>query len=177
MYGGSLTLISAVDSFKRVRPTLARAGRHHRRHRRCSRWSARWPRTENFLANFEQLPAAGALLLHPVDGGQPGRLLHRPRAATTRSRRSSSPTGIYGRWGWRGIVAYLVGFVAMVPFFSAGTLFTGPVAKAMHGADISLFIGLPVAGGLYWLLTRNIDVEAEQRLAEQQTGRARGGRP
>ena len=39
---------------------------------------------------------------------------------------------------------------------------------ACSGADISLFIGLPVAGGLYWLLTRNIDVAAEQRLAEQQ---------
>ena len=28
------------------------------------------------------------------------------------------PDGIYGRWGWRGIVSYLVGFVAMTPFFS-----------------------------------------------------------
>jgi len=48
----------------------------------------------------------------------------------------------------------------MVPFFSTG-LFTGFVAKALDGADISLFIGLPVAGILYYALGRSIDLEAE----------------
>ena len=38
----------------------------------------------------------------------------------------------------------------MIPFFSVGTLFVGPAAKALNGADISFFIGLPVAGVLYW---------------------------
>jgi NCS1 family nucleobase:cation symporter-1 len=38
----------------------------------------------------------------------------------------------------------------------------------MQGADFSMFIGLPVAGGLYWLMTSHVDVAAEQRLAEQQ---------
>jgi purine-cytosine permease-like protein len=75
-----------------------------------------------------------------------------------------NPHGISGRWGWRGIVAYLVGFGAMVPFFSTPS-FTGPVAKAMDGADLSLFVGLPIAGGLYYLLARSIDVDAEARLA------------
>jgi nucleobase:cation symporter-1, NCS1 family len=28
------------------------------------------------------------------------------------------PDGIYGRWAWRGIAAYLIGLGAMVPFFS-----------------------------------------------------------
>nr|MBW4095398.1 cytosine permease [Acidobacteriota bacterium] len=78
------------------------------------------------------------------------------------------PAGIYGRWGWAGIISYLVGFVAMVPFFSAGTLFEGPVAAAMNGADLSLFIGLPVSAVLYWLLTRKIDVAAEAALAKTQ---------
>ena len=31
-----------------------------------------------------------------------------------------NPNGMYGRWGWRGIAAYLVGFAAMIPFFSVG---------------------------------------------------------
>jgi hypothetical protein len=62
-------------------------------------------------------------------------------------------------------VAYLAGFGAMVPFFSTG-LYTGPVATALGGADLSLFIGLPVAGGLYWLLARTIDVDAETRVAQ-----------
>jgi purine-cytosine permease-like protein len=77
------------------------------------------------------------------------------------------PDGIYGRWGWRGIVSYLVGFVAMMPFFSTG-LYSGWVANAASGADYSLFVGLPVAGGLYWLLSRSIDTDGERRLAEEQ---------
>jgi purine-cytosine permease-like protein len=76
-----------------------------------------------------------------------------------------NPRGMYGRWGWRGIVAYLAGFGAMVPFFSTG-LYSGPVAEALGGADLSLFIGLPVAGGLYWLFGRSIDVAAETRIAK-----------
>jgi hypothetical protein len=53
----------------------------------------------------------------------------------------------------------------MVPFFSTG-IFTGPVAKAAGGADFSLFVGLPVAGVLYWLLARNLDLTEERRLAQ-----------
>ena len=48
-----------------------------------------------------------------------------------------NPNGMYGRWGWRGIVAYLVGFAAMVPFFSVGTLFTGFIADASSTARTS----------------------------------------
>ena len=36
----------------------------------------------------------------------------------------------------------------------------------MSGADISLFIGLPVAAVLYWLLARKTNVAAETELAE-----------
>ena len=52
-----------------------------------------------------------------------------------------NPHGIYGRWGWRGILAYLIGFAAMVPFFNVGTLYEGAAAKALNGADISLSSG------------------------------------
>jgi nucleobase:cation symporter-1, NCS1 family len=38
----------------------------------------------------------------------------------------------------------------------------------MDGADLSLFIGLPVTGGLYLLLARSLDVEGERRLAERE---------
>jgi NCS1 family nucleobase:cation symporter-1 len=77
------------------------------------------------------------------------------------------PRGIYGRWGWRGVLAYAVGFGAMVPFFSTPD-FTGPVAHVLNGGDVSLFVGLPVAGGIYYLLSRSIDVEAERRVAERE---------
>jgi purine-cytosine permease-like protein len=80
------------------------------------------------------------------------------------------PDGIYGRWGWRGITSYLVGFIAMIPFFSTG-IFSGWVANASNGADFSLFIGLPVAGVLYWVLCRNLDVAAEHAVAEREADR------
>jgi nucleobase:cation symporter-1, NCS1 family len=77
-----------------------------------------------------------------------------------------NPHGMYGRWGWRGILAYLIGFAAMTPFFDVGTLCEGVAAKALGGADISFFVGLPVAGVLYYVLTRSVDVAAETRVAE-----------
>ncbi|MBC7518086.1 MAG: cytosine permease [Microbacteriaceae bacterium] len=75
------------------------------------------------------------------------------------------PNGIYGRWGWRGTTAYLVGIAVMVPFMVT-TPFTGFIAAAWGGVDYSIFIGLPVAGVLYLVLTRSLDLAAEQRLVE-----------
>jgi nucleobase:cation symporter-1, NCS1 family len=68
--------------------------------------------------------------------------------------------GIYGRWPWRGLVAYWAGFAAMIPFF-ATTFYTGPAAKAFGGADVSFAVGLIVAGGLYYILSRDLDRSAE----------------
>ena len=75
-----------------------------------------------------------------------------------------NPKGIYTRWGWRGLVSYFAGFLAMVPFFSIA-LFTGPIAKAAGGADFSMFIGLPVSAILYWVLSRNINHAVEEKAA------------
>lgn len=74
------------------------------------------------------------------------------------------PDGIYGRWGWRGNLAYFVTLAIMVPFFVT-TPFVGPIAERLNSVDYSLFVGLPVAAGLYWLLCRNLDLETERRMA------------
>jgi purine-cytosine permease-like protein len=71
---------------------------------------------------------------------------------------------MYGRWNWRGLVAYGVGFVVMIPFFSSG-MYTGPVARALGGADIAMLVGLPVAAGVYLLACRSINLDADQRRA------------
>lgn len=71
------------------------------------------------------------------------------------------PNGIYGRWSWRGLVAYVVGFVVMIPFLST-SFYVGPVAEALNGADISFFVGLAVSGALYLILCRGLDLDAEQ---------------
>lgn len=73
-----------------------------------------------------------------------------------------NPDGIYGKWSWRGLVAYSVGFVVMIPFFSLPGLYTGPVAESIGGADISFAIGLVVAGGLYYVFARGLDGHAEE---------------
>jgi hypothetical protein len=46
-----------------------------------------------------------------------------------------NPNGMYGRWNWRGLLAYGTGFLVMIPFFSTPT-YQGPVARAdrRHGA-------------------------------------------
>ena len=165
LYGGSLTAISAIDSFKRVRPTLGVRVVMIAFTAAISLVIALIS-SESFLTNFEDFLLLILYLFVPwtsvnlVDYY----VVRRGHYAVAEI---FKPDGIYGRWGWRGIVAYLVGFGAMVPFFSTPD-FTGPVAKAMDGADLSLFVGLPIAGGLYYWLARSIDVAAETRLAERE---------
>jgi NCS1 family nucleobase:cation symporter-1 len=162
MYGGSLTLISAIDSFKRVRPTstvrivtiLFTA---------VLSVIPALVSGENFLTNFEDFLLLILYLFIPwtavnlVDYY----IVRRGHYAIADI---FNPHGMYGRWGWRGIVSYLVGFGAMLPFLSTSK-YTGFVADALNGADVSLFIGLPVAGVLYYVLARSIDVETETRIA------------
>ncbi|MDP9222086.1 MAG: cytosine permease [Actinomycetota bacterium] len=162
MYGGSLTLISAIDSLKKVRPNV----------------SVRIAMIvltavlsvvpalligENFLTNFEDFLLLVLYLFVPwtavnlVDYY----IVRRGHYAIAEI---FNPRGMYGRWGWRGIGSYLLGFAAMLPFLSTSK-YTGFVAHQLKGADISLFIGLPVAGILYYVLAKSIDVEAETRIA------------
>jgi nucleobase:cation symporter-1, NCS1 family len=165
LYGGSLTAISAVDSFRRIRPTLtvriATIG-----FTAAISLVVALISSESFLTNFEDFLLLILYLFVPwtavnlVD-------YYVVRRGHYAIEEIFKPDGIYGRWGWRGIVAYLVGFGAMVPFFSTPD-FTGPAAKALDGADLSMFIGLPVSAILYYVLARSIDVEAETRIAERE---------
>jgi nucleobase:cation symporter-1, NCS1 family len=71
-----------------------------------------------------------------------------------------SDGGIYGRWGAPGMVSYSLGFIAMIPFFSTA-IFTGPVATALGGADISFAVGLAVSSCSYLLIMRGRDFSKE----------------
>jgi nucleobase:cation symporter-1, NCS1 family len=75
-----------------------------------------------------------------------------------------NPRGMYGRWNARGLWAYGIGFVAMLPFFSTGH-FQGPVAKALGGSDIAMLVGLPVSALVYIVLCRSLDLAADRRQA------------
>ncbi len=75
-----------------------------------------------------------------------------------------NPHGMYGRWNWRGLLAYAVGFVSMIPFFSTDD-YKGVIARQLGGADIAMLIGLPVSALVYYLACRNLDIAAESRRA------------
>ncbi|MDS0861376.1 cytosine permease [Burkholderia pseudomultivorans] len=84
-----------------------------------------------------------------------------------------TPDGLYGAWQPRGIVAYLVGFAAMVPFFyifdaeANREVFVGPFARMLGGVDLAWLVGLIVAGAVYALLSRSLDLERERRVIAQ----------
>jgi purine-cytosine permease-like protein len=167
MYGGSLTLISALDSFKKVRPTMAvRLSMIGVTALLSLVVALAVANNDSFQANFSNFLLLVLYFFIPwtavnlVD-------FFIVRKGHYAIAEIFKPDGIYGRWGWRGIVSYLVGFVAMAPFFSTEH-YSGWVANAANGADYSLFVGLPVSGLLYWWLSRSIDTAAERRLAEEQ---------
>ena len=163
MYGGSLTLISAMDSFKKVLPT-ARVRIITITFTAVLSLIPALLIGENFLTNFEDFLLLVLYLFVPwtavnlVDYY----IVRRGHYAIAEI---FNPHGMYGRWGWRGITSYLVGFAAMLPFLSTSK-YTGFVATQLDGADISMFVGLPVAGILYWILAKSVDVEAETKVAQ-----------
>jgi NCS1 family nucleobase:cation symporter-1 len=61
--------------------------------------------------------------------------------------------GIYGRVNVAALVCYLLGIAIQIPFV-ATTLYTGPIARALHGADLSWLIGLAVTAPSYFLLAK-----------------------
>ena len=163
MYGGSLTLISAIDSFSKVRPTATV---------RIVTIAATAVLSlvpalligAHFLTNFEDFLLLVLYLFIPwtavnlVDYY----IVRRGHYAIAEI---FNPRGLYGRGGWRGIAAYLLGFAAMLPFLSTSK-YTGFVANDLKGADISMFVGLPVAGILYYVFAKSIDVDAETAIAK-----------
>ncbi|MBS0254392.1 MAG: cytosine permease [Proteobacteria bacterium] len=163
-YGASLTLIAIVDSLGRV--TLGR------RARVVSLLvvllvvlALSLSSGKNLVAQFEELLAILLYLFTPwtainlVD-------FFFVRRGRYSIRAMFDPDGLYGRWNWRGLVAYALGFLAMAPCFKTG-LYTGPVARALGGADISMLVGLPVAGLFYYWVARRADLASEFALIPQ----------
>jgi NCS1 family nucleobase:cation symporter-1 len=166
MYGGSLTLISSIDSFKKVRPTLGI------RFTTVAITAAISGILAIFITgSFEAFFSSFLLLV--LYFFIPWTAVNLTDYFIVRKGHYAiaeifKPRGIYRRWGWQGITAYLVGFACMTPFFDVGKFYTGFISTAMGGIDISLFIGLPVSALLYWLLTRGLDLKSERALAESQ---------
>jgi NCS1 family nucleobase:cation symporter-1 len=59
--------------------------------------------------------------------------------------------GAYGRFAWRGLLAYVIGLAAEWPFVSQPD-YTGPLVHPLGGADISWLVGWFVAAIVYLAL-------------------------
>ncbi len=161
-YGSSLTLLSVLDTFKAVKSGAGkRAATLLLALIASSAIALR--SSSNFLAHFSDLLSLLLYLFTPwtavnlVD-------FYLVRKGHYSIREIFNPRGMYGRWQWRGLLAYGAGFAAMIPFFSIDA-YTGPAARAIGGIDISMLVGLPVAAGIYLLACRSIDLQADCRVA------------
>lgn len=161
-YGASLTLLSVADTCRPLRSTVPK--------RLVSLVVAAVLATAialvssgNFVTAFADLLAVLLYLFTPwtainlVD-------FYLVRKGHYSIREIFNPKGMYGRWNWRGLLAYGVGFVVMTPFFSTG-LYSGPVARALGGADIAMLVGLPVSAAVYLLACRSFDTQRDRQLA------------
>jgi NCS1 family nucleobase:cation symporter-1 len=89
------------------------------------------------------------------------------------------PNGIYGMWSYRGLIAYAAGFAAEIPFMvllnlvTLKSYYTGPLANLLNSVDISWIVGAVVTAVVYLLLTRNLDVSAEQAAIESSDSQLR----
>jgi len=161
-YGASLTLLSVADSIRPSPPTSAKRvvtlGISA-----IAATSIAFASTHHFMEKFGDFLAILLYLFTPwtainlVD-------FYVVRKGHYSVREIFNAHGMYGRWNWRGLSAYVIGFVAMIPFFSTG-LYTGPIAAALGGADIAMLVGLPVAAIVYLYACRSMDVSADRRRA------------
>jgi purine-cytosine permease-like protein len=78
-----------------------------------------------------------------------------------------TPNGLYGAWGARGLIAYAVGFASTVPFFVLPGIYTGPLAARIGGVDVAWAVGLLVSALVYLVLARSIDAEGERKAVQQ----------
>jgi NCS1 nucleoside transporter family len=158
-YGASLTLLSVADTFGAASTGVGR--------RMASLLVAAVAATaialrssSDFATRFGDLLALLLYLFTPwtainlVD-------FYLVRRAHYSIREIFNSDGMYGRWNWRGLTAYGMGFAVMIPFFSTG-MYTGPIARALGGADLAMLVGLPVAATAYYLACRSMDVDQDR---------------
>ncbi len=162
-YGASLTLLSVADAFRPAsRPVVSGSA-----NRIVSLLLAAVLATvialhsaSDFAARFGDLLAVLLYLFTPwtainlVD-------FYLVRRGHYSIREIFNADGMYGRWNWRGLLAYALGFMVMIPFFSTG-MYIGPVARALGGADLAMLVGLPVSAGVYYLVCRSMNIEQER---------------
>jgi NCS1 family nucleobase:cation symporter-1 len=169
-YGGALTVLTIIDSFRDFKPTL------RARVIAVLVLAVAWFAIGASLNGgaVETVELALTLMLYLLVPWTATNLVDffLVRRGNYAIVEFSKPDGLYGTWAWRGLVAYGVGFLAEVPFMvlqeSGGLNYVGPAAKALGGVDIAWLVGLVVSGVVYWLCARSLDLSAEVALAHEE---------
>ncbi|MFL1526258.1 purine-cytosine permease family protein [Pseudomonas sp. O230] len=169
VYGGALTLITALDSIKPNAPTLGlRIKAIMVVGLSATILGVLLP--EDFLnTTFYTVLAVLAYLMAPWTA------INLVDYFFIRKGRYSikeifNPKGVYGDWNWRGIGAYVIAFIAMIPFMYL-SFYQGPIAVYFGGVDYAFFVGIPVGAGLYWLFCLNQNLSNENSLIAKETGK------
>ena len=164
-YGGMLTVLTAVDSFRPLRPRQA-----HRVVTILALMLVWFVVGQSITGGAVASVATGlTLMLYLLVPWTATNLVdffvvRRGHYAIADLFRAD---GIYGAWAWRGLTAYAVGLVAEVPFMVLPVLgswsYTGPAAAALGGVDLAWLVGLVVSSVAYLLLSRSLNLDAERR--------------
>jgi NCS1 family nucleobase:cation symporter-1 len=82
------------------------------------------------------------------------------------------PDGVYGKFAWRGLLAYAIGLAAEWPFVSQLD-YTGPLVKDLGGADISWIVGFFVSAIVYLVLVVSTATETGRHDRQQMAASSR----
>lgn len=171
-YGGMLTVLTAIDSFKSIRPTRAA------RVITIIVLTVVWYLIASVITTgaVATVFAALTLMLYLLVPWTATNLIdyfvvRKGRYAITDL---FTANGVYGAWGWRGLAAFAIGFACEVPFMVVPTIgswsFVGPIAQAIGGLDIAWLVGLATTSIAYLVLTRSLDLGREAA-AERESDR------
>jgi purine-cytosine permease-like protein len=163
-YGGMLTVLTAIDSVRPIKPTRAA------RVITILVLTAVWFTIGKSITagSVSTVFTALTLMLYLLVPWTATNLVdffvvRRGHYAITELFR---PRGIYGAWGWRGLTAYAIGIGIEIPFMVLPQLanwsYTGPLAHLLGGVDIAWLVGLVVTGAVYLVLSRSLDLTTEQ---------------
>ena len=171
-YGAMLTSLSAIDAFRKVTPTL-RLRMFGIGVVALTVFAVALVIPASYLASFNTFVLLMLYFLVPwtavnlMDFTWCAAVITRSVKSSTRRGSTAAgalrPDGLRERPAGDGAV-HDVG------------LYTGPFAVLLGGADIAFLVGLLVAGSVYVVMCRKLDLEAERRVALCCEGLLEGGR-
>jgi len=167
-YGGALTVLTSIDSFRPIKPT------RNARVITIIALGVVWFGVSSVITSnaVNTVFTALTLMLYLLVPWTATNLIDYflVRKGEYSIADLFTPKGIYGAWAWRGLVAFAIGFAAEIPFMVLAGVYTGPVANAMGGVDIAWLVGLVVTSIVYLIFARSLNLGRERHVLERRGG-------